>query len=440
MKNLHFVVLMVAFFLAPGSDLVAQGRYGKDSADCVRNLSFYQDYAKQNNFKEAYPFWRDAMLYCPPTASQNLYINGVKIMKYMIDNTADPVLRQKRVDTLLSLYDIRLENYKVDRGSVYAFKAYDVLTYMSKNQEAIYKAFQEAVMAGRDRTAAHTMITALQKAVDVYQAGKITDEQLITVYNKMVEFADLQLKANPNDEQVQKMRQDMEHLFGASGAASCDKLVAMFSPAFKANPKDKDLIIRIVKLMGMNNCTKNDLYYQAVEAYHNIDPSAGSAFALGRMYLAKGEPEKAVQYYKQAIGSAEISQEEKSQYLLELGTIYLKELNNPTLAIQSVKQALAIEPNDAKAYMILGNIWAAQRCSTGDEIAKKAVFWVAVDYFTKAKSMDPSLTEEANRFINNYSQYFPEQKDAFMYDLSDGNSYTVNCNGLTEQTRVRTRK
>ncbi len=438
MKNLHFIFVTALVFISANS-ISAQGRYGKDSANCVRNLSFYQDYAKQKDWKEAYPFWEQAIKFCPPTASQNLYINGVQIMKYMIENTKDPVLRQKRIDTLIMLYDIRMAHYKVNTGDVYAFKAYDLLNYLSENKELIHKAFQDAVMAGREKTAPHTMITAMQKAVEMYQADKISAAQLLGIYTKMNEFAELQVKANPDDETPKKMLQDLGSIFATSGAATCDNLIAMLEPSFQANPKDKDLVIRIVKLLSMNDCTNTELYYQAVEAYNTIDPSPGSAYALGRMYLAKGDANKAVQYYKQAIAHPDTPQEDKAKYYIEMATIYLRELNNPTQAISSVRQALAIDPNDGKAYLLLGNIWASQKCG-GDEIAKKAVFWVAVDYFTKAKSLDPSLAEEANKFINTYSQHFPMQQDAFMYDITDGDTYTVNCNGLTEQTRVRTRK
>ncbi len=437
MKNLRFILLMTLVFFVTGQ-VFAQGRFGKDSADCVRNLSFYQDYAKQNNFREAYPFWKDAMLHCPPTASQNLYINGVKIMKYMIANTQDAGLRQKRIDTLLNLYDTRIANYRVNKGDVYAFKAYDMMDYMSKDKVAVYEAFRKAVEAGGDRSDARTIIMAMQTAVDAYQDGKITAEQLIADYNKISGYATAQEKAKPNDEQVKKMNQDLESLFAQSGAASCDNLVAMFEPSF--DPKDKDIVVRIVKMLGMNECTKNDLYYKAVEAYHEIDPSSGSAFALGRMFLAKNEIDKAVQYYKEAIAHPEVTEEEKERYLLELATIYLKDVNNPVLAIQTVKQAQAINSKNAKAFMLLGNIWAALKCQGDDEIAKKSIFWVAVDYFNRAKSLDSSLAEEANRFISTYSQHFPLQQDAFMYDVVDGNPYTVNCNGITEQTRVRTRK
>jgi len=359
----------------------------------------------------------------------------VSIMKYMIEH-GEQALRQQRIDTLLMLYDIRVANYNVNKGNVYTNKASDMLAYRPEQLEAVYEAFQQAVMAGRENTAPHTMVIALQKAVELYQAEKFSADKLLEIYTTMSRFADLQVKANPDDEQVARMRQDLESILVTSGAASCDKLIAMLEPTFDA--KNKDLVIRTVQLLNMNDCSDNNLYYKAVEAYHTLEPSPGSAYGLGNMYFAKGDVSKAIQFFKEAIAHPDAIRDDKVKYYLKLAAAYLKE-NNTTQAIANIRQALTITPNDGKCYMLLGNCWAAQKCG-GDEITKKAMFWVAVDYFTKAKSVDASLTEEANRFINSYTQHFPLQEDIFFHDLSVGDVYMVNCNGLTEQTRVRARK
>ncbi|MDR0295513.1 MAG: tetratricopeptide repeat protein [Prevotellaceae bacterium] len=435
MKNLFSAFIVVLFFFLANA-ASAQGRYGKDSVDCVKNLSFYLDYAKQQQWKDAHPFWEQAFKLCPPTASQNLYIHGRQIMKHLIEHDNNPALQQGRIDTIMMLYDIQMGSYNVNKGNMLSQKAYDMLTYRPENLDAVYEAFQQAVMAGRENTAPPTMVIALQKAVELYQAEKLSADKLLEIYTTMNGFANLQVKANPDDEQVARMRQDLESILGTSGAASCDKLITMLEPTF--NPQDKDLVIRTVQLLNMNDCSDNNLYYKAVEAYHALEPSPGSAYGLGNMYLAKGDVDKAVQYFKEAIAHPDAVKEDKVKYYLKLASAYLKE-SNTTQAIANIRQALVITPNDGKCFMLLGNCWAAQRCGD-DEIAKKAVFWVAVDFFNKAKSADPSLTEEANKFINNCSQHFPLQEDIFFHDLTIGDIYTVNCNGLTEQTRVRARK
>ncbi len=90
----------------------------------------------------------------------------------------------------------------------------------------------------------------------------------------------------------------------------------------------------------------------------------------------------------------------------------------------------------------MGHIWANANVTSGDmpEINKRANFWVAVDYFARAKSADPSLDEECNRLIATYRQYFPTPEEAFMHDLDEGSRYSVRANGLSATTTVRTNK
>ena len=58
----------------------------------------------------------------------------------------------------------------------------------------------------------------------------------------------------------------------------------------------------------------------------------------------------------------------------------------------------------------------------------------------KAKSADAALADAANDMIRQYSAYYPQTAEAFMYDVTDGQSYTVSCGGMRATTTVRTQK
>ncbi|MDR3180763.1 MAG: hypothetical protein LBT61_02415 [Prevotellaceae bacterium] len=437
MKVLPLFFLALIISCSTAVESWSQSKYGSDSAACVTNLSFYRDYAMQEKYNEALPYWRKAMASCPPAASQNLYIDGIKIMKYLIENTKDAKLRRARIDSLFMLYDRRIAHFKVNKGNVYRLKAYDVMEY-EKNDETIYKAFEEAVMAGGSKTEARTMIDAMNVALKRYNNKQLPANSFMEFYNKLRAFADLQAKEKPGDAQAKQLPTDLENLFVASGVASCDNMIAMYEKEFKSASKNKEVVSRIMQMMRLNHCTKNDLYYRVVEAYHNLEPSAGSAYAVGNIYILKNNMATAMKYYKEAVERSAPGKD-KAKYLAEIGTIYMRELNDPVQALNYAKQALNSDEKNGRAHLLRGMIWAHEECG-GNDIAKKAKYWLAVDYAVKAKTLDPTLTEEANQYINVYSQYFPEQSDAFMYDLVDGNAYEVNCNGMKERTRVRTRK
>ena len=87
----------------------------------------------------------------------------------------------------------------------------------------------------------------------------------------------------------------------------------------------------------------------------------------------------------------------------------------------------------------MGTVWGTIPCS-GNEIEQRAKYWVAVDYMVKARNADPALAEDANNYISQYSAYYPQTAEAFMYDVTDGQSYTVSCGGMRATTTVRTQK
>ena len=443
MKTKVFVTILVLSFMSSFA-FAQQGRYGatpEDSINCVRNLSLYSDYVKQKNYESAHRFWKDAITMCP-AASVNLYIHGVTIMKEMISNTTDPVLREARIDTLLNLYDQRMSLFSNSNFSdLYDRKARDINAYRPEDTKGIREMLVKSIEAGREKTDASTFVFAMQKTIDLYQAEQLPAEEVMNFYTTVNGYAEAQVKANPASEKLQTVQRDINTLFIGSGVASCENLITLFTPRFQANPEDKDLIISIVNLLGNvpnNECVKNDLYIQAVEAYNKIDPSPRTTYALAKMNVGKEDYTKAVELYRDAIELTS-GKDTVSQYLVELASVYYQYMNNTQRAVSCVRDAISNDPKNGKAYLLLGRIWAAQKCGS-DNVETKSVFWVAVDYFQKAKNADPSLAEEANKWISTYSLHFPTQSDAFMLDLLDGETYTVTCNGMTERTIIRTRK
>ena len=106
------------------------GKYGttpEDSVKCIEALNLYGDDVKAKNYKEAYPNWRIAVNTCPK-AGKSLYINGSKMLKAFIKEEADEVKNGLLVDSLLWLYDVRIENFGQE-GYVKGRKSGDVLKY-----------------------------------------------------------------------------------------------------------------------------------------------------------------------------------------------------------------------------------------------------------------------------------------------------------------------
>ena len=54
----------------------------------------------------------------------------------------------------------------------------------------------------------------------------------------------------------------------------------------------------------------------------------------------------------------------------------------------------------------------------------------------KARNVDPSIADEANKAIATYSSYFPTLERLFFNEIKEGSSYNVGC-WIGETTIVR---
>ncbi|MBQ7459192.1 MAG: hypothetical protein IJS70_08500, partial [Bacteroidales bacterium] len=104
-------ILTIMFAAVLTVSAFAQGRFGPDSAECVKYLSYYTEYMKQGNNAEAIGPWRKAYSICPVTASQNLLIDGQKLMRWAYGKNKKAEDRKGYIDTLMKLYDQRVATF-----------------------------------------------------------------------------------------------------------------------------------------------------------------------------------------------------------------------------------------------------------------------------------------------------------------------------------------
>ncbi len=439
MKKTIIIILTVAAMLA-GTNVFAQGKYGADSAQCITKLSFYKEYFKQKNYDESIPSWRDAYRLCPPTASQNLLIDGTTLMRRLITkNAKDAAYQGKLVDTLLTLHDTRAEYYPKYAVTAFNNKGQDLHNYV-KDPQKLYDGFEGIIKNNQAETRATILLFDMQSAIDLFQEGKLDAETVINAYQRNSDLLEKIVPANDADkEQVANVKNDMGSLFAGSKVASCDNLVELYTPRLAADPDNLQLAQSIVKTMGMTEgCDNNDLFLQAVTTMNKLDPSASSSYYLYRLHGARGNVKEAIVYMENALASEDVEDSRRADWTYELATFCFKNGESARAFEYASKVAAENESLAGKAYFLIGNIWGSTRCG-GDEIARRAPYWVACDYMNKAKAADPSLADEANRYISQYSVYFPETAEAFMYDITKGQSYTVVCGGMRATTTVRTR-
>lgn len=99
-------------------------------------------------------------------------------------------------------------------------------------------------------------------------------------------------------------------------------------------------------------------------------------------------------------------------------------------------KAIQINPQYGDAYILIGSAYinSADDCSN-DSFSKGMIICLAVDQFKKAKMIDSTISDKADKLIKVYSKYFPSHDEIFI-GAKEGDKYKVEC-WINRETTVR---
>ncbi|MGM9736922.1 MAG: hypothetical protein ACI3ZT_00750 [Candidatus Cryptobacteroides sp.] len=442
MRRIAFAVVSAVIMVLGGSTASAQGKYGADSAECIKYLSYYKEYYKSKNYDSALPNWRKAYSLCPATANQTMLIDGTSLMRRLIvKNASNASYRDALIDSLLTLHRVRAEYYPKYKVTALNNMGLDMANYYKSDPKKLYEGLKSVIDENKEQTKPSVLLINLNAAIQMYQDSGLEADDLINIYQNNMAYLEQAVPADANaKEELEKVKDDMESLFISSKVASCEKIIEVYGPRYEASPDDIALVTNIVKMMSSaENCTDNDLYLNAATSLHKLEPSSQSAYFLYKLNASRGNFDTAIAYLEESLSSTDLDVKTAADYNYEAATYCVKNGKNAK-ALAFAEKAKELDSSYAgKSYYLIGTIWGSTTCG-GDEIAKRSPYWVAVDYMNKAKAADPELADDCNRMISQYRIYFPQTAEAFMYNYTDGQTYTVSCGGMRATTTVRTQK
>lgn len=412
---------------------------GKDSIRCVRNLSLYVEYYRQKNYTDALPYWRIVFAECPK-AIFNLYIHGVKMHKLLAGKADNEEQQFAYLDTMMLIYDQRIK-YFGQKGKALGRKGIDWLSIRKSTTGDVKKGYEyieQSIDLQKNKTENKVLALFMRTSDILFKAGELSQEKMIQNYSTANNIADYKLSKNPKSADFQRLKESIDGIFSKSGAATCESLIKLFQPKYDRNPEDIELLIKIVSFLASTNCKDSDLYFNASNSFHKVEPSAKSAYYLAEMNIGRGNYDKAAVLYKQAIELETENVDKAAKYYMRLADITFHELGNSSLSRNYARKAAQLDSELGNPYLLIGDIYLASEPCGNDEVAKKALYWIAVDQFAKAKQVDPELSQIANKRIVTYSQHFPDTETIFFHGLKEGSRYTVDC-WINETTTIRTR-
>lgn len=436
-SNTFLKVFVSIFFMGfiSQSSVMAQCEpvWGTDSVQTLRELSTYREFVKQDNYKDALAPWR-YVFFNAPGAKERTHVDGVAIYTDLIKKAKSEEIKEKYVDTLLMIYDKRMECFGVD-GETVIRKAIVMISYRANDVEETYKTFKKGVEMAGDKTPYFAIYPYTVAAINAYKRGVIDDAELLNIYISNLEI----IEKNQNGKQAKKYQEaqdQVEQAVGNAGILSCENLKPILEKQYEADPENQKLWQNIFNQMKALRCASDPLFIEVSKKLFDVEPSAEIARILAMNASNQGQYSDAIKYFKEAIEREE-DNENKAEYSLMLAEIYQK-LDDFPSARSYARDAASFKSNWGQPYMLIGDLYrgSGPKCGSGTGFESQVVTWPAIDMYEKAKNIDPSLTSIANKKIVDTQQYMPSKGECFMRSLNEGDAYKVEC-WIQANTTVR---
>ncbi|MBS3769651.1 MAG: hypothetical protein V5A59_02025 [Bacteroidales bacterium] len=411
---------------------------GKDSIRCLKNLSLYVEYYRQNNYEDAVEPWKVVYNECP-RASKNIYLHGENMIKDAIEDAEDEDRKKKFLDSLMNLYDKRIE-YFDQEGYVTGKKALDLLNHGEKSAENLKKVYDllaKSIDMRGEESSAVVLVNYMNLSNSLHKNGIIEDKQILDDYSLTLKLVESQLEEDPDHKILTRAKETIDKIFENSDAATCENLISLYKPRFEENKEDLETVNKIIGLLTDAKCTESDLYLNANIQLNKLEPDPDIAHHIAELFYERENLDKTVEYYKNAI-ELEEDDKKKADYSTELATLAFEEREDKVTAREYARQAIEFNPDNGRPYLLIGRLYAESTEECGEEeFEQKAVLWAAVDKFQKAKQVDSDIADEAQGYIDSYRPRFPNKKDIFFQNYEIGDTYQIGC-WINETTTVRT--
>jgi tetratricopeptide (TPR) repeat protein len=432
MKKNLLLIAIATISIFSGATAQTTSKYGADSIACITNMSLSNEYFKQQNYVDAIDPWRWVYTNCP-AASKRTYLNGVAMFEDLINKEKNADIKGKYIDTLMMVYDQRIK-YFGEEGFVLSRKGLSLYDYSPDKKLEVKTILKRSIELEGSKSGPVALYKYFQVNTELYSQKAITKEDVIDVYDQVSELIEANMDG-PDAENYDKSRMNVETFFGPF--ASCEDLISIYTPRLKAAPENTALLRKIVNLFSKKGCNDAPVYMEAAEKLHKIEPNSKSALSLARMYNAKNNTTKANSFFSDAV-ELESDNHKKAAILVEYSDFNMRSLKNYSQARTLAQRAASLRPDWGRPWMLIGDIYFSSSTSCTDDYNGASVFWAATDKYQKAKSVDNSVAEEANRKIAANSKYYPKQEDVFFVGMKEGDSYTVKC-WINETTTIRVR-
>ncbi len=453
MKKIFGTIVLLSLMMANAHGQQKGWKWPEDSATKVKAIEMnvvQSDAIKMGDFKAAIPALK-WLIANTPDLNKSIYINGSKAYESMAKAAqkeeksaksafksatddkaaAEAVLTQKSAlraayaDTLLSMYDLRMQHFG-DKPNVLnrkVFKAYKYYVKDFEKSEWLLEMFDEAFDIGGKKIPDANLVAYMNVIKVNAKLKKIDEEAILVRYDKITEVIDQKLAANEaagkSNDTLNKKKSAIDGILMDIVDINCEFVETNMAPKFDENPDDLKLVKRMFTFMLNGKCTDSPLFLSVSMQLQKMVPDYGLCKMIASKCVANKEYSHAHNYYNQALDLTEDGIK-KSEIYVSQGKVYSAQ-HNKVKARVMYSHAIAADPTNKNAYIAIGDLYyhSFKECSEQQDMVKdRLVFIAAYDQYKKAGNAKKMASAK---------EQFPSKEDLFNGNHEAGQTLSVGC-------------
>lgn len=441
-------LLLTLFVLTLSFNVFAQPGWNwpENKAEAEEKNVLYTDYLKQQNCEEA-KVHLDWLIENVPGLHVSIYQNGIKIYRCLIDKEEDPIIKNELINTALSLFDGRIENfgreaYVKNRKVTFAYTFYR----SDKSQyESLFNMFKNTFELNGNKIGNSNLVAYM----DIVRKHKLTsknisDDEVLEIYDmisKTVSFK--RSNDTKNESRYKKYQDNLDKLLTATITVDCNFVENTLGPKLlelSAEPGDEivqtdyetltpvdvtysdevvNLAKKIFQLSITGKCTSSEIALEAAKIMFTNEKDFAVAKFISSRELSTKNYETALEYCDAAIECAS-DNNQKSDMFLRKAQVY-QVIGNKTKSRNNARKSISLNSSNSDAYKLIGNLYMSsyEDCREGkSRVQDRLVFIAAYNIFKSG-----GLTSQANQA----KEQFPSMEEIFNENLEVGETLNTGC-------------
>jgi len=473
MKRLTKILLATVFTIAIVSMGNTQCESWIDSPqkeDAENAHSIYRQAMKSKDYELAFENWEKAFSIAPAADGKRDYhfTDGAQLFLNKFKTETDATKKEEYKNKSLSLIDDAIACYNAGGissskcaddvciqkriGYLAGRKAFDMFYTFNTPYSQTTAALELAVeKSGND---AEYIVFDPYASIIVYQIekDKMDKADARRIYDELNAIADYNIENNTKlSSYYQQAKDAMNAKFAviAHLIFDCDFFVNKLRPEYEASPEDVDVWKKIVAKLKAQDCDPSNAFLMEVEGKYKTWANAQNAAKkaefeannpgmMAKKMYDQGDFKGAVSKYEEAIAN-EMDAEKKASYYFSLASIQFRKLKDYGAARSSAREAAKLKANWGRPYMLIGDMYGSSARNCGKSWDQRLAILAAMDKYRYAKSIDPSVADDANSRLGKYAASMPSLEDGFQRGIKEGETVSVGC-WIGESVKVRYKK